>query len=132
MAFDDQTLTVSQPRNGDRISEFAITTTRAPLGGHKSTSYRNPAYLSALVADGMLPLLSQKLGIVHLIISGITTSGPVLGTTMHATDLDSVVTVVEDASWDTSAQVHQILIDSVIPTLAWVSTVEEAVGSMTV
>jgi nicotinamidase-related amidase len=54
----------------------------------------------------MLPLLSQKLGIVHLIISGITASGPVLGTTMHATDLDSVVTVVEDASWDISEQVH--------------------------
>lgn len=66
---------------------FAITAAAGVLGdGRESTSYRNPGYLSALAAEGILSLLREKLGVGHLIISGITTSGPVLGTALHATD----------------------------------------------
>ena len=82
------------------------------------------------MTEGVLPLLREKLGVGHLIISGITTSGPVLGSAMHATDLDFVVTVVEEASWDPNEQVHRALIDSVLQTFTWVATVEEAVGYM--
>ncbi|KAI0402784.1 putative hydrolase protein [Xylaria palmicola] len=111
-------------------SEFAVAG-GAPDGDiRESTSHRNPAYLSALVAEGLLPLLREKLGVVHLIMSGITTSGPVLGTATHATDLDFVVTVVGEACWDPDEKVHRALLDTVLPVLAWVSTVEEVVGYM--
>ncbi|RYP25583.1 hypothetical protein DL768_011460 [Monosporascus sp. mg162] len=103
----------------------------APEGGHESTSLRPPGYRSALVAEGILPLLREELGVTHLILGGIATSGAVLGTATHATDLDFVVTVVEDACWDPNQQVHRALIDTVIPTLAWVSEVQETVGHMT-
>ncbi|KAI0886351.1 putative hydrolase protein [Annulohypoxylon maeteangense] len=110
-------------------SDFAITT-ETSSNGRESTSHRNPGYLSALVDEGLLLLLREKLGVAHLIMSGITTSGPVLGTATHATDLDFVVTVVGDACWDPDEQVHRALLDTVMPVLAWVSTVEEAVGHM--
>ncbi|RYP56100.1 hypothetical protein DL771_012163 [Monosporascus sp. 5C6A] len=122
----------AMPEMAAEYSDFAITAADLPSGGRESTSFRTPGYLSALVAEGILPLLREKLGVGHLIMGGITTSGPVLGTAMHATDLDFVVTVVEDASWDPDEQVHRALIDTVIPTLAWVSSVEEAVGYMSV
>ncbi|KAI1400086.1 putative hydrolase protein [Hypoxylon fuscum] len=121
----------ANPEMAAEYGDFAITGASAPGGGCESISHRNPGYVSALVAEGMLSLLREKLGVGHLIMSGITTSGPVLGTAMHAIDLDFVVTVVEDASWDPNEQVHRTLIESVIPTLAWVSTAEEAVGYMT-
>ncbi|RYO77624.1 hypothetical protein DL764_010200 [Monosporascus ibericus] len=120
----------AMPEMAAEYSDFAITAADGPSGGRESTSFRNPGYLSAVVAEGILPLLREKLGVGHLIMCGITTSGPVLGTALHATDLDFVVTVVEGASWDPNEQVHRALIDTVIPTLAWVSTVEDAVGYM--
>lgn len=52
--------------------------------------------MSALTVDGVLQFLREKLGVAHLIMSGITTSGPVLGTAMNATGLEFVVTVVGD------------------------------------
>ncbi|KAI5917509.1 putative hydrolase protein [Camillea tinctor] len=112
-------------------SDFVPPTADASADAREITSHRNPGYLSALVDGGVLSLLREKLGVEHLIISGITTSGPVLGTATHATDLDFVVTVVEDACWDPDEQVNRVLLDTVIPVLAWVSTVEDAVGYMT-
>ncbi|KAK7750528.1 hypothetical protein SLS62_007504 [Diatrype stigma] len=121
----------AMPEMAVEYGGFAMTAAADSVGnGHESTSYRNPGYLSAFAAEGFLPLLRDKLGVGHLIMAGITTSGPVLGTALHATDLDFVVTVVEDASWDPSEHVHRALIDTVIPTLAWVSSTEEAVGYM--
>lgn len=64
-------------------------------------------------------------------MTGIKTSGSVLGTAMHATDLDFIVTMVEDACWDLDEQVHRALLSQVLPVLAWVSTVKEAVAYMT-
>ncbi|KAI0205135.1 putative hydrolase protein [Astrocystis sublimbata] len=113
-------------------SELASTNSKVADGDvRESTSHRNPAHLSALSAEGLLPLLREKLGITHLIISGITTSGPVLGTATHATDLDFVVTVVGEACWDPDEKVHHALLDTVLPILAWVLTVEEVIGYMT-
>jgi nicotinamidase-related amidase len=120
----------ANPELAVEYSDFAIPAGTSN-GSHESTSYRNPGYMSAFTAEGLLPLLRKELGVSHLIMAGITTSGPVLGTALHATDLNFVVTVVEDASWDPNEQVHRALIDSVIPTVAWVSKVEEAVGYMT-
>ncbi|KAI0379268.1 putative hydrolase protein [Hypomontagnella monticulosa] len=118
--------------NPEMVAEYSefIINGGTSAGGHESTSHRNPGHLSALVGEGLLPLLREKLAVQHLIMCGITTSGPVLGTATHATDLDFVVTVVEDAYWDPDEQVHRALLDKVLPVLAWVSTAEEAVGYM--
>lgn len=118
------------PEIGAEYAELAPAGTSA--GGHESISLRAPGYRSALVADGMLATLQQDLGVKHLVLGGIATSGAVLGTATHATDLDFVVTVVEDACWDPNEQVHRTLIDTVIPTLAWVSSIDEAVARLTV
>jgi nicotinamidase-related amidase len=99
----------------------------ASAGGLESTSFRAPGYRSALVGKGLLSLLREELKVEHLILGGIATSGAILGTASHATDLDFVVTVVEDACWDPDDSVHLALIKTVLPTLAWVSTVDEAV-----
>jgi len=124
-------LLAANPDIAVEYNEFAMTDAQANGEGRESTFHRNPGYTSALVTEGILPLLREKLGVGHLIISGITTSGPVLGTAMHATNLDFVVTIVEEASWDTNEQVHRALLDSVLQTFTWVATVEEAVGYMT-
>jgi nicotinamidase-related amidase len=59
--------------------------------GRESTFYQNSGYSPALVTEGILPLLREKLGVGHLIISGITTSGPMLATAVNATDLNFVL-----------------------------------------
>ncbi|KAI0537896.1 hypothetical protein GGR58DRAFT_469866 [Xylaria digitata] len=116
----------ADPEMVAEYSEFAINTTDPSSDGRESTFHRNPGYLSALAAEGMLPLLRERLGVAHLVMSDITTSGPVLGTATHATDLGFAVTVVEDACWDPSEQVHRALLDTVLPVLSWVSPSEEA------
>jgi nicotinamidase-related amidase len=85
----------------------------APGGGHESISLRAPGYRSVLVAKGLLPLL-QELQVKHLILGGLATNGAVLGMASHATDLDFVVTVVEDACWDPDEKVHRVLVNTVI------------------
>lgn len=120
-------LLAANPDIAAEYSEFAMT---GSGNDRESTFHRNPGYTSALGTEGVLPLLRDRLGIKHLIISGITTSGPVLGTAMHATNLDFVVTIVEEACYDPNEQVHRALIDSVPQTFNWVSTVEEAARYM--
>lgn len=125
-------LLAANPDIAVEYSDFIMTAASAHGEGCETTFHRNPGYTSALATEGVLSLLREKLDVSHLIISGITTSGPVLGTAMHATNLDFVVTVVEEASWDPNDQVHRALIDSVLQTFTWVATVEEAVGYMTI
>lgn len=113
--------------NPDLAAEYPDFAAPKPNGDHETTSLRAPGYRSALVAEGIVPLLREKLGIKHLILGGIATSGAVLGTMSHGTDLDFVVSIVEDACWDPNQAVHNALIDTVFPSLAWVATVDEAV-----
>jgi nicotinamidase-related amidase len=87
-----------------------------------------PGYVSALGRKDLLLLLKEKWGIKHLIIGGIPTSGAVLATSLHGTDLDFIVSVVEDAVWDHNETVQNALLNSVLPVLAWVVKTEEAVG----
>ncbi|GAP89387.1 putative isochorismatase hydrolase protein [Rosellinia necatrix] len=92
---------------------------------------RAPGIRSALAGEGIISHLRDTLGVNHLILGGIATSGAIMGTMSHATDIGFVVTVVETTCWDPNESVHRSLIDTVIPTLAFVSSVEEAVGYMT-
>ncbi|VUC28678.1 unnamed protein product [Clonostachys rosea] len=132
----EQWLTVHKPLLGatpELAQEYGeLAPSDSPDGvGHESVSLRPPGYRSVLVNDDLLHLLREKLGVSHLILGGIATSGAILGTATHGTDLDFVVSVVEDAVWDPSETVHRALIDNTIPTLAWVLETKEAVGYLT-
>jgi nicotinamidase-related amidase len=62
--------------------------------------------------------LDQQLkerGIVTLLLAGITTSGVVLSTVRDAADRDYQVFVVADASADRELDVHDFLIEKVLP-----------------
>ncbi|KAI1323038.1 putative hydrolase protein [Xylariaceae sp. FL0255] len=74
---------------------------------------RNPAHLSALTTDKVVPFL-RKLRIKHIIMCAITPTGPVLGTEMHAIGLDFVVTIFSDACWDPDEHIHGILLEKAV------------------
>jgi nicotinamidase-related amidase len=112
------------PTLGAEFEELAPTNTTGT--GHESVSTRPPGYRSAFVAEDLLPLLQKELGVTHLILGGIATSGAVLGTATHGTELNFVVTVVEEAVWDPNTEVHRNLLNVVFPSLAWVSNTEQA------
>jgi nicotinamidase-related amidase len=121
---------VANPEIAAEYSEFVLPASNSTNNDRECTFHRNPGYTSALVAEGVLPLLRETLDIKHLIISGITTSGPVLGTAIHAANLDFVVTVVEEACYDPDEKAHRVVIDSVLQTFHWISSVEEAADHM--
>ena len=57
----------------------------------------------------------KERGIVTLLLAGITTSGVVLSTVRDAADRDYQVFVVADASADREIDVHDFLIEKVLP-----------------
>ncbi|KAK6852905.1 hypothetical protein PG995_011456 [Apiospora arundinis] len=123
----------SVPAAGAELADIAAMTGDKIEGGarRETVSMRPPGPRSAFVAEGLESLLRDgKLWGEHLILGGVATSGAVLGTALHGTDLGFVVTIVEDSCWDPNQGVHRALIDTVIPAQAWVASVEEAVGYM--
>ncbi|KAK7956556.1 uncharacterized protein PG986_005778 [Apiospora aurea] len=118
-------LLASMTDSGAEYCDLAAASTSD--GSKESVSVHPPGYRSVLVDDGIVSRLRGS-NIKHLILGDVATSGAVLGTATHGTDLDFVVTVVEDACWDPNQGVHRALIEAVIPTQAWVTSVEEAVG----
>ncbi|GAP91998.1 putative isochorismatase hydrolase protein [Rosellinia necatrix] len=117
----------ANPQLGAEYAPFART---ANSTSSETVFKRSPGIRSGLESE-VVSYLRNQLGVKHLILGGIATSGAIMGTMSHATDINFVVTVVEDACWDPNEQVHSDLINTVIPSLAWVSSVEEAVGYMT-
>ncbi|KAI1130047.1 Isochorismatase hydrolase [Nemania abortiva] len=97
----------------------------------RETAHTRPPGLRSVLTDEVVVYLRDHLGVRHLILAGIATSGAIMGTMSQGTDINFVVSVVADACWDPNTQVHNDLIDTVIPSLAWVSSVEQAVGYMT-
>ncbi|KAG8162305.1 hypothetical protein KVR01_008070 [Diaporthe batatas] len=91
-------------------------------------SLRLPGPRSAFVNKDLLPLLQRKLGIKSLIIGGIATSGAVIGTALQGIDEGFVTTVVRDAVWDPNQQVHEDLLNVVLPVSGYVVSTQEAVG----
>ncbi|KAJ2977593.1 hypothetical protein NUW58_g7762 [Xylaria curta] len=96
-------------------------TNSEPAATNKVTA-RAPSVRSALGSEGIVSYLRHELGVHHLILGGIATSGAIIGTMSHGTDINFVVTVVGDACWDQNTQVHSDLINTVIPSLAWVAS----------
>ena len=72
-----------------------------------------------------LEVILRSLGIQHMILCGIATSGVVLSTVREAADKDYRLTVLSDACADADSEVHQALITKIFPRQADVITVEE-------
>jgi len=72
-----------------------------------------------------LEVLLRSLGIKHLVLSGIATSGVVLSTLREAADKDYVITVLSDCCADMDEEVHRVLTSKIFPRQADVITSEE-------
>ena len=72
-----------------------------------------------------LELILSSLGIKHLVLTGIATSGVVLSTLREAADKDYVLTVLSDNCADRDEEVHRILMTKLFPKQADVITSEE-------
>ncbi|KAF7514815.1 hypothetical protein G7054_g14979 [Neopestalotiopsis clavispora] len=103
------------------------------LAGDKSSDSeyffdRVPGRVSALKSEGIMELLKTKLGVKSLVLGGVVLSGCVLSTARNAADEDFVVTVVPDACWDREVEVHNTVMDKIIPMTGHTVSVEEAVN----
>lgn len=62
-----------------------------------------------------LEVLLRGLGIRHIILTGIATSGVVLSTLREAADKDYQITVLKDLCADFDSEVHEVLTEKVFP-----------------
>lgn len=65
------------------------------------------------------------LGIETLVLAGIGTSGVVLSTTRYAADADYDLIILEDLCGDRSAEVHNFLIEKILPFQATIASSED-------
>jgi nicotinamidase-related amidase len=72
-----------------------------------------------------LEVLLRALGIEHMVLTGIATSGVVLSTLREASDKDYRITVLSNGCADREEEVHQFLNTKIFPRQADVLTVEE-------
>jgi nicotinamidase-related amidase len=75
-------------------------------------------------AGSDLEVVLRSLGITHLVLSGIATSGVVLSTVREAADKDYKLTVLSDCCADNDPQVHNVLLTKVLPRQAEVMNVD--------
>ena len=76
-----------------------------------------------------LGVVLRSLGVTHLVLTGLATSGVVLSTLREAADLDYELTVLADACADHDDDVHRVLCEKVFPLQARVTTVAEWTAS---
>jgi len=72
-----------------------------------------------------LDIVLRTLGVDRLVLSGIGTSGVVLGTFIGAADLGYGLTILADACWDPDPELHTMLMDRVFPVRAAIRTVAD-------
>jgi nicotinamidase-related amidase len=77
-----------------------------------------------------LEVLLRSLGINHLVLTGVATSGVVLSTLRAAADLDYQITVLSDGCADGDPEVQNVLMTKVFPMQATVTTVAEWSASL--
>jgi nicotinamidase-related amidase len=81
-------------------------------------------------AGSDLDVVLRGLDVDHLVLAGVATSGVVLSTVRQAADLDLELTVLADGCLDMDPEVHRVLVDSVFPKQAAVTTTEEWVAAL--
>ncbi|KAK4909485.1 hypothetical protein LTR66_017488 [Elasticomyces elasticus] len=89
---------------------------------------RRGGYVSATKSIG-LPDKLAELGVKHLILCGLSTSGCVVRTACAATDAEFVVTVVEDACGDRDQNRHDVCLQ-MLGNRCWVMTAEQVVNEL--
>jgi nicotinamidase-related amidase len=72
-----------------------------------------------------LEVLLRGMGIQHMVLTGIATSGVVLSTLREAADKDYRITVLADGCADGDDEVHTVLTTKIFPRQADVITIEE-------
>lgn len=72
-----------------------------------------------------LDVVLRSLGIHHLVLTGVATSGVVLSTLREAADKDFQITVLEDCCGDRDEEVHRVLTTKFFPHQAEVMSVKE-------
>ena len=72
-----------------------------------------------------LEVVLRSLGINHLVLTGVSTSGVVLSTLREAADKDYTLTVLGDACGDADEEVHRVLTTKIFPRQASVVSVSE-------
>ena len=72
-----------------------------------------------------LEVVLRSLGIQHLVLTGIATSGVVLSTLREAADKDYRITVLSDCCFDADEEVHWVLTTKVFPRQADVVSLAE-------
>ena len=77
-----------------------------------------------------LDVVLRGLGIRHLLLSGISTSGVVLSTLRQAADLDYRISVVADGCMDPDDEVHELLLRKVFPRQAEVTTTSRLIDAL--
>jgi nicotinamidase-related amidase len=85
--------------------------------------------ISPFVGTDLETLLRAN-GIDTLVLAGVRTSGVVLSTVRHAGDLDYQLIVVRDCCADPDAEVHAMLLDTVIAKQAAVVSMAELAGAL--
>jgi nicotinamidase-related amidase len=93
----------------------------APAPGEVTVTKRR---VSAFTGSDLEVVLRGR-GISHLVLAGIATSGVVLSTLRQAADLDYQLTVLADGCLDADPAVQQILLGTVFPRQAEVTTVAD-------
>ena len=72
-----------------------------------------------------LEVVLRAVGLQHLVLTGISTSGVVLSTTREASDKDYRITVLADCCADSDEETHRVLTTKVFPRQADVHAVDE-------
>jgi nicotinamidase-related amidase len=72
-----------------------------------------------------LEVVLRAQGIMHIVLTGYSTSGVVLSTTREAADKDYRITILSDGCADADEEVHRILTTKVFPRQADVTTIDE-------
>jgi len=101
--------------------ETAIHTLLAPRPGDVVVRKTRVGAFSTTGLDAQL----RERGVDTLILAGISTSGVVLSTTRDAYDRDYAIVVLADACADPDAEVHDFLIEKILPRKAHVISANE-------
>jgi len=72
----------------------------------------------------------RALGVTHFAIGGIATSGVVLSTVRHGSDLDYQMTVLSDLTKDGDEEVNRVLLEKLLPRQAQVITSTDWVAGL--
>jgi len=72
-----------------------------------------------------LEVVLRSLGVNHIVLTGLSTSGVVLSTLREAADKDYQITILSDGCADRDEEVHRVLTTKVFPRQATVLTIDE-------